>query len=68
MGPNRTRATEPGKWMGLDNTPATHPGRCPRPEGPPAQARAAMGRIAAALPAELRPAFLERGHLAAAPR
>jgi hypothetical protein len=28
-------------------------------------ARAAIDRIAAALPAELRPAFLRRGHLAA---
>ena len=31
---------------------------------PPAQARAAVDRIAAALPAELRPGFLERGQLA----
>ena len=31
---------------------------------PPAQARAASERIAAGLPAELRPAFLRRGHLA----
>jgi hypothetical protein len=31
---------------------------------PPAQARAAMGRSAAALPAELRPAFLRHGFLA----
>ncbi|MFL6267705.1 MAG: hypothetical protein ACJ75C_16870, partial [Actinomycetes bacterium] len=35
---------------------------------PPAQARAAIDRISAALPAELRPAFLRRGHLAAATR
>jgi DNA-binding SARP family transcriptional activator len=35
---------------------------------PPAQARAAIDRIAAALPAELRPAFLRHGHLAAATR
>ena len=35
---------------------------------PPALARAAIDRIAAALPAELRPAFLRRGHLAAATR
>jgi hypothetical protein len=33
---------------------------------PPAQARAALERIAAALPAELRPAFLARGFLATA--
>ena len=31
---------------------------------PPAQARAAVDRMAAALPTELRPAFLRRGHLA----
>jgi hypothetical protein len=31
-----------------------------------AQARAAVDRMAAALPAELRPAFLRRGHLAGA--
>ena len=35
---------------------------------PPAQARAAIDRVAAALPAELRPAFLRHGHLAAATR
>jgi hypothetical protein len=35
---------------------------------PPALARAAIDRIAAALPAELRLAFLRRGHLAAATR
>ncbi|MFL5881916.1 MAG: hypothetical protein ACJ742_14915 [Actinomycetes bacterium] len=35
---------------------------------PPAQARAAIDGISAALPAELRPAFLRRGHLAAATR
>ena len=33
---------------------------------PPAQARAAVDRIAAGLPPELRPGFLERGRLAAA--
>jgi hypothetical protein len=33
---------------------------------PPAQARAAVDRIAAALPPELRPAFLQRSHLALA--
>jgi len=33
---------------------------------PPAQARAAVDRIAASLPPELRPAFLSRGPLAAA--
>ena len=33
---------------------------------PPAQARAAVDRIAAALPPELRPGFLERGRLAGA--
>ena len=33
---------------------------------PPAQARAAVDRIAAALPPELRPGFLERGRLAVA--
>ena len=35
---------------------------------PPALARAAIDRIAAALPAELRPAFLRHGHLATATR
>jgi hypothetical protein len=33
---------------------------------PPAQAHAAVDRIAAALPPDLRPAFLERGQLAIA--
>ncbi|HEY6709933.1 MAG TPA: transcriptional regulator, partial [Actinomycetota bacterium] len=33
---------------------------------PPAQARAATDRIAAGLPPELRPGFLERGYLARA--
>jgi tetratricopeptide (TPR) repeat protein len=33
---------------------------------PPAQARAAIDRMAAGLPPELRPAFLRRGHLAGA--
>jgi len=32
---------------------------------PAGQARAAVGRIAAGLPAGLRPGFLERGRLAA---
>ena len=42
--------------------PTTSWPRSPRPP----QARAALDRIAAGLPAELRPAFLERGHLARA--